>query len=60
MSEGSKADIGVTGGRGKGVIFKKGKLYKTVPQEELLTVLLAEIDAIAAEHAPAVSAPLPS
>jgi hypothetical protein len=31
------------------VIFKKGKLYRTVPQEELLPVLLAEIDAIAAE-----------
>jgi hypothetical protein len=29
------------------VIFKKGKLYRTVPQEELLAVLLAEIDAIA-------------
>jgi len=40
------------------VIFKRGKLYKTVPQEELLTVLLAEIDAIAGEHA-AAPAPLP-
>ena len=50
-AEARHADIGVTGGRGKGVIFKKGKLYRTVPQEELLPVLLAEIDAIAAEHA---------
>ena len=49
-AEARHADIGVTGGRGKGVIFKKGKLYKTVPQEELLPVLLAEIDAIAAER----------
>ena len=57
-AEARHADIGVTGGRGKGVIFKKGKLYRTVPQEELLAVLLAEIDAIAAEHAPgAGSAP---
>jgi (E)-4-hydroxy-3-methylbut-2-enyl-diphosphate synthase len=48
-AEARHADIGVTGGRGKGVIFKKGKLYRTVPQEELLPVLLAEIDAIAAE-----------
>ncbi|TMC80760.1 MAG: flavodoxin-dependent (E)-4-hydroxy-3-methylbut-2-enyl-diphosphate synthase [Chloroflexi bacterium] len=55
-AEARHADIGVTGGRGKGVIFKKGTLYKTVAQEELLPVLLAEIDAIAAEHA----APLPS
>jgi (E)-4-hydroxy-3-methylbut-2-enyl-diphosphate synthase len=48
-AEARHADIGVTGGRGKGVIFKKGKLFRTVPQGELLAVLLAEIDAIAAE-----------
>jgi len=36
-AEARHADIGVTGGRGKGVIFRKGKLYKTVPQDELLT-----------------------
>jgi (E)-4-hydroxy-3-methylbut-2-enyl-diphosphate synthase len=50
-AEARHADIGVTGGRGKGVIFRKGKLYKTVPQEELLPVLLAEIDTIVAERA---------
>src|ERR671939_67476 len=49
-AEARHADIGVTGGRGKGVIFKKGQHWKTVPQEELLPVLLAEIDAIAAER----------
>jgi (E)-4-hydroxy-3-methylbut-2-enyl-diphosphate synthase len=48
-AEARHADIGVTGGRGKGVIFKKGKLFKTVPQEELLEVLLAEVAAAAAE-----------
>ena len=50
-AEARHADIGVTGGRGKGVIFKKGVLYKTVPQEELLAVLLKEIDAVAADQA---------
>jgi (E)-4-hydroxy-3-methylbut-2-enyl-diphosphate synthase len=49
-AEARHADIGVTGGRGKGVIFKKGKLYRTVPQEELLAVLLAEVDAIVRER----------
>jgi (E)-4-hydroxy-3-methylbut-2-enyl-diphosphate synthase len=55
-AEARHADIGVTGGRGKGVIFKKGKLYKTVPQEELLPVLLHEIDEAAAATE-AVAAP---
>jgi len=49
-AEARHADIGVTGGRGKGVIFRKGKLYRTVPQEDLLPVLLAEIDQIAGEQ----------
>ena len=49
-AEARHADIGVTGGRGKGVIFKKGKLFRTVPQDELLAVLLSEVDAIAAER----------
>ncbi len=40
------------------MIFKKGKLYKTVAQEELLAVLLAEIDAIASENGQG-PAPLP-
>jgi (E)-4-hydroxy-3-methylbut-2-enyl-diphosphate synthase len=52
-AEARHADIGVTGGRGKGVIFKKGVHYRTVPQEDLLEVLLAEIDQVAAERQPA-------
>jgi (E)-4-hydroxy-3-methylbut-2-enyl-diphosphate synthase len=48
-AEARHADIGVTGGRGKGVIFKKGQHWKTVPEDELLPVLLAEIDRIAEE-----------
>jgi (E)-4-hydroxy-3-methylbut-2-enyl-diphosphate synthase len=55
-AEARHADIGVTGGRGKGVIFKKGKLHKTVPQEELLPVLLREIDEVAAEMGAAAPA----
>ncbi len=48
-AEARHADIGVTGGRGKGVIFKKGKHFRTVEQNELVPVLLAEIDRTAAE-----------
>jgi (E)-4-hydroxy-3-methylbut-2-enyl-diphosphate synthase len=58
-AEARHADIGVTGGRGKGVIFRKGKLYKTVPQAELLAELLAEVDTIAAEMA-AERSPVPA
>jgi (E)-4-hydroxy-3-methylbut-2-enyl-diphosphate synthase len=50
-AEARHADIGVTGGRGKGVIFRKGQHHRTVPQAELLPVLLAEIDRVAAEKA---------
>jgi (E)-4-hydroxy-3-methylbut-2-enyl-diphosphate synthase len=56
-AEARHADIGVTGGRGKGVIFKKGKLHKQVPQEQLLEVLLKEIDEIAAERSGTVPIP---
>jgi (E)-4-hydroxy-3-methylbut-2-enyl-diphosphate synthase len=58
-AEARHADIGVTGGRGKGVIFRKGKMYRTVPQEDLLPVLLAEVDAIAAEMGAVAAAAKP-
>jgi (E)-4-hydroxy-3-methylbut-2-enyl-diphosphate synthase len=59
-AEARHADIGVTGGRGKGVIFKKGVHYKTVPQAELLEVLIGEIDQIAAERGAAKPLPVVS
>ncbi len=41
--EGKEADIGVAGGKGMGVIFKKGVILKTLPEAELLDALLEEI-----------------
>lgn len=41
--EAREADIGVAGGIGVGIIFKKGKLYKKVPEDELLEVFMAEL-----------------
>ncbi len=41
--EAAQADIGIAGGNGTGIIFKKGKVLKKVPEEELLTALLEEI-----------------
>ncbi|KPJ99814.1 MAG: 4-hydroxy-3-methylbut-2-en-1-yl diphosphate synthase [Desulfobacterales bacterium SG8_35] len=47
--EAKEADIGVAGGKGVGIIFKKGKLYKKVAEKELLEVFLKELDAMAEE-----------
>lgn len=42
--EAAEADIGLAGGKGLGIIFKKGKLYKKVPEKDLLRVFLSELD----------------
>lgn len=42
--EGREADIGVAGGKGKGVLFKKGKIFKTVPEDQIVNALMAEIE----------------
>lgn len=41
--EAKQADIGVAGGNGVGIIFKKGVIWKKVQEEELLGVFLAEL-----------------
>jgi (E)-4-hydroxy-3-methylbut-2-enyl-diphosphate synthase len=42
--EAKEADIGVAGGKGQGILFKKGKVVRKVPQERLVEVLLDEVD----------------
>jgi len=42
--EAKEADIGVAGGDGCGVIFKKGEILRKVPENELLDALLYEIE----------------
>lgn len=42
--EATEADIGIAGGRGCGLIFKKGEIIKKVPEKELLSALLDEIE----------------
>ena len=41
--EAREADIGIAGGRGFGLLFRKGKVIKKVPEGELLNELLQEI-----------------
>ncbi len=41
--EAKEADIGIAGGNGEGLIFRKGEIIKKVKEEELLQELLNEI-----------------
>ena len=41
--EASQADIGIAGGKGVGLIFKKGEIIKKVSEDELLDELITEI-----------------
>jgi (E)-4-hydroxy-3-methylbut-2-enyl-diphosphate synthase len=41
--EARQADIGVAGGNGVGIIFKKGEIWRKVPEEKLLEIFLAEL-----------------
>lgn len=42
--EAREADIGVAGGNGEGLIFKKGQIIRKVKEEELVEELLKEIE----------------
>ena len=44
--EAREADIGVAGGDRCGLIFKKGEILRKVPEEDILTALLEEIERI--------------
>ncbi|MBH0194967.1 MAG: hypothetical protein HP494_05045 [Nitrospira sp.] len=37
------------GGEGKGILFKKGKLVRKVPMEELMDTLIQEVEQLAKE-----------
>ena len=42
--EAREADIGIAGGDGEGLVFKKGEIVKKVPEERLLDELKAQLD----------------
>lgn len=42
--EAREADIGIAGGKGEGLIFKKGEIIKKVPENMLLEELIKEIE----------------
>ena len=41
--EAKEADIGVAGGRGQGILFKKGKVIRKLPEHELAEALINEV-----------------
>lgn len=42
--EAREADIGIAGGKGEGIIFKKGKIIKKCKEEDLIEELMKEIE----------------
>lgn len=42
--EAKEADIGIAGGNGEGMIFRKGEILRKVPEENLLAELKKELD----------------
>jgi (E)-4-hydroxy-3-methylbut-2-enyl-diphosphate synthase len=50
--EAREADLGVASGNGKGQIFVKGEVIKTVPESEIVQTLIEEANRIASEMDP--------
>ena len=48
--EAREADFGVAGGKGAGVLIRKGEVIRTMPESELLPALEAELQRVRAER----------
>ncbi len=48
--EAKMADLGIAGGKGLGIIFKKGKIIRKVPEKELLSEFFKEVEKFLKEH----------
>ncbi|MBE3560487.1 MAG: flavodoxin-dependent (E)-4-hydroxy-3-methylbut-2-enyl-diphosphate synthase [Ktedonobacteraceae bacterium] len=48
--ESRDADVGLAGGKGKGVIFRKGEVVKQVPEDQFLDAVLKEVASLLPEH----------
>ena len=42
--EASAADIGIAGGVGEGLLFRKGEILRKLPQDQLVDALMNEIE----------------
>lgn len=48
--EAREADVGIAGGKGEGLVFRKGQVIKKVPEDCLVNALFQEIDKILDER----------
>jgi (E)-4-hydroxy-3-methylbut-2-enyl-diphosphate synthase len=48
--EAKEADIGIAGGKGMGVLFRKGRVIKKVREKDFVSVLLSEIQAMTRQN----------
>jgi (E)-4-hydroxy-3-methylbut-2-enyl-diphosphate synthase len=46
--EAREADVGIAGGVGCGLVFRKGEIIRKVPEDQLIDALIEEIDKIEA------------
>jgi (E)-4-hydroxy-3-methylbut-2-enyl-diphosphate synthase len=44
--EAKDADVGIAGGKGKGAIFRKGKVVGTVSEDKFLAAIMAEVNSV--------------
>ncbi|MHB8508771.1 MAG: flavodoxin-dependent (E)-4-hydroxy-3-methylbut-2-enyl-diphosphate synthase [Candidatus Dormibacteria bacterium] len=53
--EGAHADIGIAGGKGRGILYKHGQVVRSMDEKELLPAIIEELERIAAEDAAGVA-----
>jgi (E)-4-hydroxy-3-methylbut-2-enyl-diphosphate synthase len=50
--EAREADIGIAGGNGVGILFRKGEIVKKFPEDKLVEVLLSEVEKYEKKYKP--------
>lgn len=48
--EAKEADLGIAGGKGEGLLIRKGEIIRKIPEDQLLSALKAELDQLIAER----------
>jgi (E)-4-hydroxy-3-methylbut-2-enyl-diphosphate synthase len=49
--EAREADVGIAGGRGEGLLFRKGEVLRKVPEDQLADALMVEVEKLVKEEA---------